>query len=60
MRKGEQARNEMVKRMLVVKYCVMAVYFEQVQHVAYVREANIDDFANWRMPVLGDLNESGE
>ena len=34
-----------------------AEYFEQVQHVADVRKANINEIGNWRMPVLGDLNE---
>ena len=31
----------------------MGEYFEQVLNAADVREAN----NNWRMPVLGDLNE---
>ena len=35
----------------------MAEYFEQVLNVADVREANIDVVGNWRMPMLGDLNE---
>ena len=34
-----------------------AQYFEQVLNVADVREANINVIGNWRMPVLGDLNE---
>ena len=34
-----------------------AEYFEQVLNVAEVREANINVVGNWRMPVLGDLNE---
>ena len=34
-----------------------AEYFEQVLNVADVREANINVVGNWRMPVLGDLNE---
>ena len=34
-----------------------AQYFEQVLNVADVREANINVVGNWRMPVLGDLNE---
>ena len=34
-----------------------AEYFEQVQNVADVREANINVVGNWWMPVLGDLNE---
>ena len=32
-------------------------YFEQVPNVAEVRAANINVVRNWRMPVLGDLNE---
>ena len=32
-------------------------YFEQVLNLADVREANINVVGNWRMPVLGDLNE---
>ena len=31
--------------------------FEQVLNVADVKEANINVVGNWRMPVLGDLNE---
>ena len=34
-----------------------ADYFEQVLNVADVRVANINVVGNWRMPVLGDLNE---
>ena len=34
-----------------------AEYFEQVLKVADVREANINVVGNWRIPVLGDLNE---
>ena len=34
-----------------------AQYFEQVLNVADVREVNINLVGNWRMPVLGDLNE---
>ena len=34
-----------------------AEYFEQVLNVADVREANINVLGNWRMTVLGDLNE---
>ena len=34
-----------------------AEYFEQVLNMADVREANINVVSNWRMPVLGDLNE---
>ena len=32
-------------------------YFEKVLNVADVREANINVIGNWRMPVLGDLND---
>ena len=34
-----------------------AEYFEQVLNVADAREANMNVVCNWRMPVLGDLNE---
>ena len=34
-----------------------AEYFEQVLNVADVREANINVVGNWRIPVLGNLNE---
>ena len=37
-----------------------AEYFEQVLNVADVREANINVVGNWRIPVLGDLNERAE
>ena len=64
MRKGEQAREEMVKdvngQILSDGIEVRrrwAEYFEQVLNVADVREANINVVGNWRMPVLGDLNE---
>ena len=36
---------------------IWAEYFWQVLNVADVREANINVVGNWRMPVLGDLNE---
>ena len=36
---------------------IWAEYFEQVLNVADVREANISVVGNWRMLVLGDLNE---
>ena len=36
---------------------ILAKYFEQVLNVADVREPNINIVGNWRMPVLGDLNE---
>ena len=59
MRKGEQARDEMVKDVngqilrdgLEVRRR-WRVYFEQVLNVADVREANINVVGNWRMPVL--------
>ena len=34
-----------------------AMYFEQVLNVADVREVNINVVGNWRMQVLGELNE---
>ena len=34
-----------------------AEYFERVLNEADVREANINVVGNWRMPVLGNLNE---
>ena len=64
MRKGEQAREEMVKDVngQIMRDGVevrrrWAEYFEQVLNVADVREANINVIGNWRMLVLGDLNE---
>ena len=64
VRKGEQAREEMVKdingeilRDGVEVRRRWAEYFEQVLHVADVREVNINADGNWQMPVLGDLNE---
>ena len=64
MRKGEQAREEMVKDVSghILRDGVQvrrrwAQYFEQVLNVADVREANINVVGNWLMPVLGDLNE---
>ena len=63
MRKGEQAREEMVKddngQILCdgVEVRRWAEYFEQVLNVADVREANINVVYNWRTPVLGDFNE---
>ena len=64
MRKGEQAREEMVKdvngqilRDGVEVRMRWAQYFEQVLNVEDVREANINVVGNCRMPVLGDLNE---
>ena len=64
MRKGEQARDEMVKYVNgqilpdgVEVRRRWAEYFEQVLNVADVREANINVVGNWRTPVLGNLNE---
>ena len=64
VRKSEQARGEMVKdvngqifREGVEVRRRWAEYFEQVLNVADVREANINVVGNWRMSVLGDLNE---
>ena len=34
-----------------------AEYFEQVLNLAVVLEANINVVGNWRMPVMGDLDE---
>ena len=59
VRKGEQAREEMVKdvRGQILPDGVdmrrrWAEYFEHVLNVADVREANINVVGNWRMPVL--------
>ena len=64
MRKGEQAREEMVNDVIgqifrdgVEVRRRWAQYFEQVLNVADVREAHINVVGNWRMPVLGDFNE---
>ena len=64
VRKGEQEREEMVKDVngQILRDGVevrrrWAEYFEQVLNVADVREANINVVGDWRMPVLGDLNE---
>ena len=64
VRKGEQARDEMVKDVngQILRDGVevkrrWAEYFEQVMNVADVRDSNINVVRNWRMPVLGDLNE---
>ena len=64
MRKGEQAREEMVKDVNgqilhdgVEVRRRWAEYFEQVLNVADVREANINIVGNWQVPVFGDLNE---
>ena len=63
MRKGEQAREEMVKDVSgqILRNGIevrrrWAQYFE-VLNVADVWEANINVVGNWRMPVLEDLNE---
>ena len=56
MRKGEQARDEMVKDVNGQILCG-AECFEQVLNIADAREANINVVRNWRMSVLGDLNE---
>ena len=64
MRKGEQTRDEIMKYVngQILRDGVevrkrYAEYFEQVLNVADIREANINVVGNWRMPVLGDLNE---
>ena len=63
-RKREHARDEMLKDIngKILRdggevRSSWAEYFEQVLHVADVREANINVVGYWRMPVLGDLNE---
>ena len=63
MRKGEQAREEVVKDVncQILRDGVevrrrWAEYFEQVLNVADVREANINVLGNYRTPMLGDLN----
>ena len=63
-RKGEQARDEMVKDVSgqILRDGIevrrrWAQYFERVLNVVDVREANINVVGNWRMPVLGELNE---
>ena len=65
MRRGEQAREEMVKdiNIQILDDGVevrrrWAEYFEQVLNIADVWEANINVVGNWRMPVLGHLNET--
>ena len=35
----------------------MGIVFENFVNVADVKEGNINVVGNWRMPVLGDLNE---
>ena len=64
VRKGEQARDEMVKDVngQILRDGVevrrrWAEYFEQVLNGTDVSEANINDVGNWRMPVLRNLNE---
>ena len=61
VRKGEQARDEMVKDVngQILRDGVevrrrLAEYFEQVLNAADVREANINVVVDWRVPVLGD------
>ena len=56
VRKGEQAREEMVKDVIskilhdgVEARKRKAEYFEQVLYVANVREADINVVVNWRM-----------
>ena len=63
-RKSGQARDEMVKDVngQILRDSVeltrrWAEYFEQVLNVEDVREANIDVSGDWRIPVLGELNE---
>ena len=67
MRKGEQAREVMVNDVngQILRDGVEVrkrwpQYFEQVLNVADVREANINVVGNWRMQVLGDLNERAQ
>ena len=64
MRTGERARDEMVNDVIcqilgdgVRVRRRWAQYFEQVLSVADAREANINVVGNWRMPMLGELNE---
>ena len=64
VRKDKQANDKMVKDVTgqilrdgVKVRRIWEEYFEQVVNVADVREANINAVGNWRMPVLGDLNE---
>ena len=63
MKKGEQARDEMVKDVngQILRDGVEVrrrwdEYFEQVLNVADVREANINVVGNRRTPIFGDLN----
>ena len=65
VRKCKQAREEKLKDVngQILRDGVevrrrWAEYFEQAVNVADVREANINVVGNWRMPVLGDLNET--
>ena len=64
MRKGEQAKDKMVKEVndQVLRDGVevrrsWAEYFEQVLNEADVTEENINEVGNWRLPVFGDFNE---
>ena len=61
-KKGEQARDEMVKDVNGqilrdgVEVRRWAEYFEQILHVADVREANINAVGNWLGDWLGDAD----
>ena len=64
VRKGEQARyevvmdlNDQILRDGVEVRRRWAEYFEHVLNVTDVDEGNINVVGNWRMPMLGDLNE---
>ena len=64
VRKCEQAMDKIVKdvngqilRVGVEVTSRWAEYFEQVLKGSDVREANINVFGNWRISVLGALNE---
>ena len=43
---------------LIFKCVYVLSHFEQILNVADVREANINVVGNWRMSMLGDLNET--
>ena len=51
----EDVNGQILRDGVEMRRC--AEYFEQVLNVADVREVNIDVLGNWRMPVLGHLNE---
>ena len=64
MIKGEQVKDEMVKDVNAQILCDgvevrrrWAEYFEHFLNGEDVREENINVVGNWRMAVLGDLNE---